>query len=115
MPQQTEYLRLGRIGQESEKSKLKPRHTGILQDQLRRYVLLLPYIPYIEEHRAQRRPWTPSFSGAVRLLLLMRVAGAMYSNISDCDEGRLRHWLSYARSPMSLRYSFQLLGTPSLL
>ncbi|KAF9469842.1 glycosyltransferase family 22 protein [Collybia nuda] len=48
-----------------------PRHTGILQDQLR---------------RAQRRPWNPSFSLAVRILLLVRVAGAMYSNIDDCDE-----------------------------
>lgn len=48
-----------------------PRHSGILQDQLR---------------RAQRRPWTPSYSLAVRILFLVRVAGAMYSNISDCDE-----------------------------
>ncbi|RDB28713.1 Alpha-1,2-mannosyltransferase ALG9 [Hypsizygus marmoreus] len=48
-----------------------PRHTGILQDQLR---------------RAQRRPWSPGFSLAVRILLLVRVAGAMYSNIDDCDE-----------------------------
>ncbi|KAG6814143.1 hypothetical protein H0H92_002138 [Tricholoma furcatifolium] len=47
------------------------RHTGVLQDQLR---------------RAQRRPWTPSFSLAVRILLLVRIAGAMYSNIDDCDE-----------------------------
>ncbi|KAI6163889.1 glycosyltransferase family 22 protein [Pisolithus thermaeus] len=49
----------------------KPRHTGILQDQLR---------------RAARRPWNPDFSTAVRILLLLRVAGAMYSNIQDCDE-----------------------------
>ncbi|KAF9486554.1 glycosyltransferase family 22 protein, partial [Pholiota conissans] len=48
-----------------------PRHSGILQDQLR---------------RANRRPWVPSFSLAVRILLLIRTAGAMYSNISDCDE-----------------------------
>ncbi|KAI6120641.1 glycosyltransferase family 22 protein [Pisolithus croceorrhizus] len=41
----------------------KPRHTGILQDQLR---------------RAARRPWNPDFSTA---------PGAMYSNIQDCDEG----------------------------
>ncbi|KAI6153875.1 glycosyltransferase family 22 protein [Pisolithus tinctorius] len=49
----------------------KPRHTGILQDQLR---------------RAARRPWNPDYSTAVRILLLLRVAGAMYSNIQDCDE-----------------------------
>ncbi|KAF8167320.1 glycosyltransferase family 22 protein [Crassisporium funariophilum] len=48
-----------------------PRHAGILQDQLR---------------RAQRRPWAPSFSLAVRILFLIRVSGAMYSNIDDCDE-----------------------------
>ncbi|KAF9015664.1 glycosyltransferase family 22 protein [Cyathus striatus] len=47
------------------------RHAGILQDQLR---------------RAQRRPWNPSFSLAVRILLLVRFSAAMYSNISDCDE-----------------------------
>ncbi|KAG5732486.1 putative glycosyltransferase, partial [Termitomyces sp. T112] len=47
------------------------RHTGILQDQLR---------------RAQRRPWTPSFSLAVRILMLVRMFGVMYSNIDDCDE-----------------------------
>ncbi|KAG8833676.1 mannosyltransferase, partial [Serendipita sp. 399] len=30
--------------------------------------------------------WSPSFSSAVRLLLLVRFCAAMYSNISDCDE-----------------------------
>ncbi|KAF9055820.1 asparagine-linked glycosylation 9 protein isoform a [Panaeolus papilionaceus] len=50
---------------------VQQRHTGILQDQLR---------------RAQKRPWTPSFSLAVRILLLVRVTGAMYANIGDCDE-----------------------------
>jgi len=40
-----------------------------------------------DKNRAQRPPWTPSFSIAVRLLLLIRVSGAMYSNINDCDEG----------------------------
>ncbi|OAX32858.1 glycosyltransferase family 22 protein [Rhizopogon vinicolor AM-OR11-026] len=47
------------------------RHTGILQDQLR---------------RSARKPWNPNFSTAVRILLLIRVAAAMYSNIQDCDE-----------------------------
>ncbi|KAI0319029.1 asparagine-linked glycosylation 9 protein isoform a [Amylostereum chailletii] len=49
----------------------KLRHTGILQDQLR---------------RAAKPPWTPSFSTAVKILLLVRVSAAMYSNIQDCDE-----------------------------
>ena len=40
-----------------------------------------------ESYRAQRRPWAPSFSLAIRLLFLIRIAGAMYSNIDDCDEG----------------------------
>ncbi|TFK77397.1 glycosyltransferase family 22 protein [Pluteus cervinus] len=67
-PPQT--LRLRRP-EAQEKAKPTPRHTGILQDQLR---------------RAARRPWSPSFSLAVRILLLVRITGAMYSNISDCDE-----------------------------
>ncbi|KAG1757203.1 glycosyltransferase family 22 protein [Suillus lakei] len=47
------------------------RHSGILQDQLR---------------RSARKPWNPDFSTAVRILLLIRVAAAMYTNIQDCDE-----------------------------
>lgn len=66
-----QHIRLRRP--EPEKKTQQPaRHTGILQDQLR---------------RAARRPWNPSFSLAVRILLLIRVTGAMYSNIDDCDEG----------------------------
>ncbi|KAH9486228.1 Alpha-1,2-mannosyltransferase ALG9 [Psilocybe cubensis] len=57
--------------QQKPKPPPAPRHTGILQDQLR---------------RAQRRPWAPSFSLAVRILFLIRISGAMYSNINDCDE-----------------------------
>ncbi|KAI0375445.1 glycosyltransferase family 22 protein [Pilatotrama ljubarskyi] len=52
-------------------AKPKNRHGGLLQDQLR---------------RAQRAPWCPSWSAALRILLLIRVAGAMYSGIQDCDE-----------------------------
>lgn len=37
--------------------------------------------------RQQRGPFIPSFSLAVRLLLLVRTAAAMYSVIADCDEG----------------------------
>ncbi|KAI0673573.1 glycosyltransferase family 22 protein [Trametes maxima] len=52
-------------------AKPKNRHGGLLQDQLR---------------RAQRAPWCPTWSAALRILLLIRVAGAMYSGIQDCDE-----------------------------
>lgn len=31
----------------------------------------------------------PSLSVALRMLLLVRTAGAMYSLIADCDEGQL--------------------------
>ncbi|KAF9801694.1 hypothetical protein IEO21_10055 [Rhodonia placenta] len=51
--------------------KPKNRHGGILQDKLR---------------RSQKAPWCPTFSTAVKIFLLVRVAGAMYSNIQDCDE-----------------------------
>ena len=71
--------------------KQPPRHTGILQDQLR---------------RAARRPWNPSFSLAVRILLLMRFAAAMYSNIDDCDEGAP----AAPYSSVLMRNSLQLLG-----
>ncbi|KAF9535593.1 glycosyltransferase family 22 protein [Crepidotus variabilis] len=71
MSQNIEYLRFSKPKQPDEDFKPKPRHTGILQDQLR---------------RAQRRPWTPSFSVAFRVILLVRFAAAMYSNINDCDE-----------------------------
>lgn len=37
--------------------------------------------------RSQKAPWNPSLSLAFRLLVLIRVMGAMYSNINDCDEG----------------------------
>ncbi|KAG8769419.1 mannosyltransferase [Ceratobasidium sp. 428] len=47
------------------------RHTGLLQDQIR---------------RAARAPWCPSFSVAFRILILIRVCAATWSNIQDCDE-----------------------------
>ena len=34
-------------------------------------------------------PWCPSFSLAVRILLLVRFFAAMHSNIQDADEGTL--------------------------
>lgn len=80
------------------KPKQPPRHTGILQDQLR---------------RAARRPWNPSFSLAVRILLLVRFTGAMYSNIDDCDEGAWRNTRSIGL--ILIQTSLQLLGTPTFL
>src|ERR1700761_4156781 len=56
--------------------------------------------------RAARRPWNPSFSLAVRILLLMRFAAAMYSNIDDCDEGAP----AAPYSSVLMRNSLQLLG-----
>lgn len=40
--------------------------------------------------RQSAGPLVPSFSLAVRLLLLIRTASAMYANIQDCDEGEAR-------------------------
>ena len=42
---------------------------------------------WLNLRRSQKAPWCPSFSLAVRILLLVRFAAAMYSNIQDCDEG----------------------------
>ncbi|KAI5122384.1 hypothetical protein M0805_004141 [Coniferiporia weirii] len=73
----TQTIRFQRPGADAaakaKKDAPKPmaRHDGLLQDLTR---------------RSQRPPWCPSFSLAVRILLLIRVSGAMYSNISDCDE-----------------------------
>lgn len=54
-------------------------------------------------YRNARPPWSPSFSVAFRILLLVRVVGAMYSNIDDCDEGLSRIIIS---SNVSLRPVF---------
>ncbi|KAF8215850.1 glycosyltransferase family 22 protein [Mycena galopus ATCC 62051] len=70
MSSNVQHIRLRRPEPEPQKPQ-QPRHAGILQDQLR---------------RAAKRPWNPSFSLAVRILLLVRFTGAMYSNIDDCDE-----------------------------
>ncbi|KIJ66247.1 glycosyltransferase family 22 protein [Hydnomerulius pinastri MD-312] len=71
MASSSQTLRLRRPEAQKQVIPQPTRHSGILQDQLR---------------RAARRPWNPDFSTAVRILLLVRVAGAMYSNIQDCDE-----------------------------
>jgi alpha-1,2-mannosyltransferase len=65
----------------------KNRHAGILQDQLR---------------RSRKAPWCPSFSVAFRIFLLVRVLGAMYVRLSDCDEGACR------LSPRTLRGAYSL-------
>ncbi|KAH7886077.1 glycosyltransferase family 22 protein [Phlebopus sp. FC_14] len=82
----TQTLRLRRSEISKRPAVPQPRHAGILQDQLR---------------RAARRPWNPDYWTAVRILLLIRVAGAMYSNIQDCDEvfnfWEPLHYLNYGQ------------------
>lgn len=73
------------------------RHQGILQDQVGRYVsystsMIRLYNAWISKqnadvNRQQSGPFVPSLSVAIRILLLIRAAGAMYNIISDCDEG----------------------------
>lgn len=46
-----------------------------------------------DDTRQQNGPFIPSFSVAVRILLIIRAAGAMYNVISDCDEGESPHCL----------------------
>ncbi|KAJ8473074.1 hypothetical protein ONZ45_g16435 [Pleurotus djamor] len=65
-----QHIRLRKPEQAKPPSQQK-RHTGILQDKIR---------------RSAKAPWSPSFSLAVRILLLVRFSAAMYSNIDDCDE-----------------------------
>lgn len=66
----------------------KRRHQGILQDKIGRSVsVVLSIVPRADMSRQQNGPIVPSLSLAFRLLLLMRTTGAMYSIISDCDEG----------------------------
>ncbi|KDQ15681.1 glycosyltransferase family 22 protein [Botryobasidium botryosum FD-172 SS1] len=71
LPPGTEGVRLRKpdTGQPAAPKKL--RHTGLLQDQLR---------------RTARAPWCPSLSVAFRIFMAIRVTGAMYSIIQDCDE-----------------------------
>ncbi|CAL1694092.1 unnamed protein product [Somion occarium] len=71
MASNIQTIRFRRPEKKEPTVKPKNRHGGILQDQLR---------------RAQRAPWVPAWSTALRFFLLMRVAGAMYSNLQDCDE-----------------------------
>jgi alpha-1,2-mannosyltransferase len=40
-----------------------------------------------QNFKAARGPWTPSFSVAFRMIIIIRFFAAMYSTISDCDEG----------------------------
>ncbi|KAJ4485060.1 glycosyltransferase family 22 protein [Lentinula edodes] len=67
----TQTLRFRGPNDKPKPSVAKRKHDGILQDQIRRTAKL---------------PWSPSFAFALRMILLVRVSGAMYSNIDDCDE-----------------------------
>ncbi|KAF5368333.1 hypothetical protein D9758_002221 [Tetrapyrgos nigripes] len=73
MAPSTQNIRLRRPGPEKPPSNTPKKASSdtILQDQVR---------------RAARPPWTPGFGFALRMLLLIRVSAAMYSNIDDCDE-----------------------------
>lgn len=71
MASNVQNLRLRRKEDKKPSVPSVVRHSGILQDQLR---------------RSARKPWNPDFLTAVRILLLVRVAAAMYTNIQDCDE-----------------------------
>lgn len=95
-PKKDEFGSLAPIG-------WKRRHQGLLQDQLKRCVqlslmcttirILMGLLLSAYEKRNQQGPFIPSLSLALRLLLLVRTAAAMYSIISDCDEGEF--FLSY--------------------
>ncbi|ESK90937.1 glycosyltransferase family 22 protein [Moniliophthora roreri MCA 2997] len=69
----TQTLRFRRPQQDSapKTSSKTDVNDGILQDKVR---------------RTAKPPWSPSFSLAFRILILIRITGAMYSNIDDCDE-----------------------------
>ena len=77
----------------------KNRHAGILQDQLR---------------RSQKAPWCPSFSLAFRIFLLIRVTGAMYVGLNDCDEGEFYSMVCNRNYILTDRVSVQFLGTFTL-
>ncbi|KDQ63225.1 glycosyltransferase family 22 protein [Jaapia argillacea MUCL 33604] len=74
MSANVQNLRFRRPLQNAEPSPAKPvklKEPVMLHDQVR---------------KTAKPAWTPSFSMAIRLLLLVRVSAAMYSNIQDCDE-----------------------------
>lgn len=42
----------------------------------------------LKDHNTRlQTPWTPSFSTAFRLIIIVRFFAGMYTAISDCDEG----------------------------
>jgi hypothetical protein len=121
LPPGTESIRFAKREKDPSVKKnariLLARHDGLLQDQVRRCVHDNRHSQNHNKEvlkssrRSQRAPWCPSFSLALRILLLVRVSGAMYSNISDCDEGAKR----YSSTPTSLMScSVQFLGTIAL-
>ncbi|ELU39400.1 asparagine-linked glycosylation 9 protein isoform a [Rhizoctonia solani AG-1 IA] len=70
LPPGTEGIRLRKPTSTTETpvTARKARHTGLLQDQLR---------------RTARAPWCPGLSTAFRMLVLVRVCAATWSNIQD--------------------------------
>jgi hypothetical protein len=67
---------------------------------------------WLNLRRGQKAPWCPSFSLAVRILILVRFSAAMYSNIQDADEGTRRNLQLETRAHVFS--SVQLLGAASL-
>ena len=68
-----------------------------------------------DQHKraSNRQPWIPTFSSAFRLIILVRFFAAMYTSISDCDEGAILV-LDTGVNADSVGCSVQLLGTVAL-
>ncbi|KAF5388589.1 hypothetical protein D9757_004689 [Collybiopsis confluens] len=67
----TQTLRFRGPNSKPASAPVQQRKEGLLKDQVKRYAKL---------------PWSPTFAFALRMILLVRVSSAMYSNIDDCDE-----------------------------
>ena len=67
---------------------------------------------WLNLRRGQKAPWCPSFSLAVRILILVRFSAAMYCNIQDADEGTQCNLQLETRAHVFS--SVQLLGAASL-
>lgn len=108
------------------KKKAAAQDEGLVRELYKRWVQIIGAIVSVIRLRlvglccrTYNDVWTPSFSVAFRMLILLRVAGAMYSSVTaDCDEGghsRFEHAgpsIKYLKCLRVVR-SLQLLGTTS--
>lgn len=64
-------------------AKAKPSQAGILPKKV-------VYAGILRDHnlRLVKPGWSPSYLVAFRMIILLRFFAAMYSSISDCDEGQ---------------------------